>query len=98
MNFLRKQTRSHKYREFLSPAEIKSILSKHVLEIHSIPKLKIDQIIKYPEVDDEYNEKIMTIVANARHDLQTQFQLKLKSKFKNSHHGELCLKEYLKSI
>ena len=98
MNFLRKQTRSHKYREFMSPAEIKSILSKYVLEIHAIPKLKIDQIIKYPEVDDEYNEKIMKIIANARHDLQTQFQLKLKSKFKNSHGGEFALKEYLKSI
>ena len=98
MNFLRKQTRSHKYREFMSPAEIRSILSKHVLEINAIPKLKIDQIIKYPEVDDEYNEKIMQIVANARNDLQTQFQLKLKSKFKNSHGGEFALKEYLKSI
>ena len=90
MQHLKKHTRSHKYRELLSPSQIQSILEKYVREIDSFPKLNDLDSNKYPEVEDMYNEQRFAIVLKARADLQREFRLKAKKM------NQFALNEYLK--
>ena len=95
MQYLKKHTKSHKFREFLSTSDIESILQLYIPKITKLPNVNFTN---YPEVHDQYYEIIDRIIISAREELKLQFYNKLKSKFKNSHQGELVLKEYLKNI
>ena len=76
LQFLKKQTKAHKYRNNLSTNEINTILERHV------PRLKSIQIFTTPlaptEVYDEYLELRSRIVERARADLQNEFKKKIK--------------------
>jgi len=95
MQYLKKHTRSHKFREVLTTHEIESILQLYIPKITKFPNVNFKN---YPEVHDQYYEIIDSIIISAREELKLQFYNKLKSKFKNSHHNELVLKEYLRNI
>ncbi len=94
LQFLKKQTRAHKYLHSLTKAEIEEILRCHV------PRLKSLQIFttKFapPEVYDEYLELRSRVVARAREDLQTEFQKKVR--VPKGSDTELALKFYLHTI
>lgn len=95
MQYLKKHTMSHKFREVLTTHDIESILQNYIPKITNLPNVKFTN---YPEIHDEYYETIDRIIISAREELKLQFYIKLKSKFKNYHHGELILKEYLMNI
>jgi len=88
MQYLKKHTRSHKYRELLTPKQIQSILEKYVDELNQFPKLNYADSLKYPEVEDEYEEQRLAIVMRARRDLQNKFRNKCNT---------FAVNEYLKT-
>mgnify|MGYP006267057947 CR=1 FL=1 len=94
LQFLKKQTRAHKYLNKLSTSEITTILERHV------PRLKSIQIFttKFapPEVYDEYLELRSRIVEKAREDLQTEFKKKIK--VPKGANNAFAINLYLKSI
>ena len=77
LKFLKKQTRAHKYRVQLSTKEIDSVLMRYVPRLRSIQILNITDK-RFPEVQDERDEKTDALVAEARHDLQIEFRRKIK--------------------
>jgi len=79
-SFLKKQTRSHRFLTVLSQPEINAILDKYVPRLRSIQILNIK---KYPEVNDEYNEKMEKIVEEARESLKDQLRTKIKKYVKD---------------
>jgi hypothetical protein len=94
IQFLKKQTRAHKYLNNLSNAEITKILERHV------PRLKSIQIfttsLAPAEVYDEYLEIRGNIIEQARADLQAEFKRKIKvPKFSDT---AFALNQYLNSI
>ena len=76
LQFLKKQTRSHKYLYNLSKDEIQTILNKHVPRLRSIHVLTTR--FASPEVYDEYLEIQSKIVEEARVDLQRAFMKRAK--------------------
>jgi hypothetical protein len=95
MQYLKKHTRSHKFREVLTTHDIETILQLYIPKISKLPNVNFKN---YPEIHDEYYEIIDRIIISAREELKLQFTLKIIKKFKNSYHDELVLKEYLKTI
>lgn len=79
-SFLKKQTRSHRFLTLLSQPEINAILDKYVPRLRSI---QIFNIKKYPEVIDEYHEKMEKIVEEARESLKDQLRIKIKKNVKD---------------
>lgn len=79
-SFLKKQTRSHRFLTLLSQPEINAILDKYVPRLRSI---QIFNIKKYPEVIDEYHEKMEKIVEEARESLKDQLRTKIKKNVKD---------------
>jgi hypothetical protein len=79
-SFLKKQTRSHRFLSVLSQPEINAILDKYVPRLRSI---QIFNIKKYPEVNDEYYEKLENIVEEARESLKDQLRTKIKKYVKD---------------
>ena len=79
-SFLKKQTRSHRFLTVLSQPEINAILDKYVPRLRSI---QIFNIKKYPEVNDEYHEKLENIVEEARESLKEQLRFKIKKHVKD---------------
>ena len=79
-SFLKKQTRSHRFLTVLSQPEINAILDKYVPRLRSIQILNIK---KYPEVNDEYYEKLENIVEEARESLKDQLRTKIKKYVKD---------------
>ena len=73
--FLKKQSRAHKYLANLTREEIDTIIDRHV------PRLKAIQILNlksWPEVRDEYLEKRTIIVDHLKADLQKEFLRKIR--------------------
>ena len=64
----------------LSQPEINAILDKYVPRLRSI---QIFNIKKYPEVNDEYYEKLENIVEEARESLKDQLRTKIKKYVKD---------------
>jgi hypothetical protein len=96
LQFLKKQTRAHKYLNSLTKAEIEEILTSHV------PRLKSLQIfttkLAPPEVYDEYLELRSRVVARARADLQDKFKRKMKPMLQKGSDAAFALGQYLQSI
>ena len=92
LQFLKKQTRAHKYLNNLTKAEIEEILTPHV------PRLKSLHIfttkLAPPEVHDEYIELRSRVVARARQDLQNEFMKKIP---KNARDTD-ALKHYMLTL
>ena len=92
LQFLKKQTRAHKYLNNLTKAEIEEILAPHV------PRLKSLHIfttkLAPPEVHDEYIELRSRVVARARQDLQNEFMKKIR---KNARDTD-ALKHYMLTL
>ena len=93
LQFLKKQTRAHKYLSKLSHTEIRIILGHHVDRLKSISILNLNS---YPEVQDEYMELRDSIVTDARQEIQNEFRKKIKIP-KNTT-LEMGLNDYLRSI
>ena len=79
-SFLKKKTRSHRFLTVLSQPEINAILDKYVPRLRSI---QIFNIKNYPEVNDEYHEKMEKIVEEARESLKDQLRTKIKKNVKD---------------
>lgn len=94
VQFLKKQTRAHKYLNNLTKAEIEEILGRHVQRLKSLQIFTTE--FAPPEVYDEYLELRSRVVARARDDLQTEFQK--KNRVPKGSDAELALKFYLKTI
>jgi len=96
LQFLKKQTRAHKYLNSLTKAEIEEILVSH------LPRLKSIQIFATPlapdEVHDEYIELRNRVVERARDDLQTAFKKKFLRNVPKGSTTEFAINFYLKSI
>lgn len=94
LQFLKKQTRAHKYLNNLTNTEINTILERHV------PRLKSIQIfttpLAPPEVYDEYLELRNRVVEKARVDLQNEFRKKIR--IPKTSDAAAALNHYLKSI
>ena len=92
LQFLKKQTKAHKYLNTLTKAEIDEILARHV------PRLKSLHIfttkLAPPEVHDEYMELRSRIVTRARQDLQNEFMKKIPK----SVQGSDALKHYMLTL
>ena len=96
LQFLKKQTRAHKYLNSLTKAEIENILEQHV------PRLKSLHVftnpLAPPEVYDEYIELRNRVVERARDDLQTAFKKKFLRNVPKGSTTEFAINFYLKSI
>ena len=93
--FLKRHTRSHKYRANLTPLEIKVILDRHVPALKKLDVFNLKSKL-WPEVQDHYFESQIQIVQEARTDLQNEFKKKIRvPKFSDTAFG---LEQYLKSI
>jgi len=79
-SFLKKQTRSHRFLYLLEQSEINAILDKYVPQLRSIQILNIKE---YPEVQDEYYEKMDKIVEEARKHLKGEIRKKIEKKIKD---------------
>lgn len=79
-SFLKKHTRSHRFLTLLSQSEINAILNTYVPRLRSVQILNIK---KYPEVTDEYYEKMDEIVHEARESLKDQLRTKIKKNVKD---------------
>lgn len=79
-SFLKKHTRSHRFLTLLSQSEINAILNTYVPRLRSVQILNIK---KYPEVADEYYEKMEAIVHEARESLKDQLRIKIKKNVKD---------------
>ena len=80
LSLLKKQTRSPRFLTVLSQPEINAILDKYVPRLRSI---QIFNIKKYPEVNDEYYEKLENIIEEARESLKDQLRTKIKKYVKD---------------
>ena len=76
LQFLKKQTRSHKYLYNLTKDDIERILSKYIPRIRRIHVLTTH--MAPDEVHDEHKELCGKIVAEARCDLQIAFMKRAK--------------------
>ena len=94
LQFLKKQTRAHKYLNNLSKAEIEQILENHVPRLKSLHVFTSP--LAPPEVYDEYLELRNRVVERARQDLQTEFKRKIR--IPQGTTTEFALNFYLKSI
>jgi hypothetical protein len=96
LQFLKKQTRAHKYLNSLTKAEIEEVLERHV------PRLKSLYIfttkLAPPEVYDEYIELRSRVVERARVDLQNKFKRKMKPMLQEGSNAAFALGQYLQSI
>jgi hypothetical protein len=93
LQFLKKQTRAHKYLNKLSHADIHIILNRHVVRLKSISILNLNS---YPEVHDEYMEIRDSIVRDARSEIQNEFWNKIKPPKGST--LEVGLKNWMRSI
>jgi len=92
MQYLKKHTRAHKFRELLSNDEIEKILKKYEHKIR-IPDFNFRD---YPEMDDVYREMIDRVVVTARDELKKKFYNRYIAKFRGQ--DGFHVKEYLKTI
>ena len=93
--FLKRHTRSHKYRANLTPQEIRVILNRHVPALKKLDVFNLNSKL-WPEVQDQYFESQDLIVQKARSDLQNEFKKKIRvPKFSDTAFG---LEQYLKNI
>jgi hypothetical protein len=92
LQFLKKQTKAHKYLHTLTKAEIEEILAPHVPRLKSLHIFTTE--LAPPEVYDEYIELRSRVVARARADLQDE----LKKKIKVPEGHDLILKHYLLTL
>jgi RNase P subunit RPR2 len=92
LQFLKKQTRAHKYLHSFTKAEIEEILAPHVPRLRSLHIFTTE--LAPPEVYDEYIELRNRIVERARTDLQTEFKRKIK--VPEGH--DLILKHYMLTL
>ena len=76
-SFLKKHTRSHRFLKLLSPPEINAILDSYVPRLRSI---QIFNVREFPEVQDEYYEKMDKIVEEAHESLKDKLRTKIKNK------------------
>lgn len=83
-SFLKKHTRSHRFLILLSQSEINAILNTYVPRLCSIQILNIKE---YPEVLDEYHEKMDAIIHEARESLKDRIRIKIKRNVKDP---DLC--------
>jgi hypothetical protein len=81
LQFLKKQTKAHKYLHSLTKAEIEEVLSRHVPRLTSLHIFTTK--FAPPEVYDEYIELRSRVVARARQDLQDEFKKKIPKNFQN---------------
>lgn len=79
-SFLKKHTRSHRFLTVLSQSEINAILKRYVPRLRSIQILNVK---KYPEVNDEYHEKMDAIVHEAHESLKNELRTKIKKHVKD---------------
>jgi len=79
-SFLKKHTRSHRFLVLLTQSEINAVLNIYVPRLRSIQILNIN---KYPEVADEYHEKMDAIVQEARESLKDELRTKIKKNTKD---------------
>jgi RNase P subunit RPR2 len=80
LSFLKKHTRSHRFLCVLSKSEVNAILDKYVPQLRSIQTLNVRE---YPEVQDEYYEKMDSIVNKAREDLKEDTRSKMNKNIKD---------------
>ena len=76
-SFLKKHTRSHRFLKVLTQPEINAILDNYVPRLRS---LQIFNVREFPEVQDEYYEKMDKIVEEAHESLKDQLRTKIKNK------------------
>jgi len=76
-SFLKKHTRSHRFLKLLSQPEINAILDSYVPRLRSI---QIFNVREFPEVQDEYYEKMDKIVEEAHESLKDKLRTKIKNK------------------
>ena len=95
MEYLKKHTRAHKFRDVLTSEQIESILKKYISKLQKFPNVNFKN---YPEVHDEHSENMNRIIISAREELKNEFSKKIMKNYKNSYHGDHVLKEYLKDI
>jgi len=81
LQFLKKQTKAHKYLHSLTKAEIEEVLSRHVPRLTSLHIFTTE--LAPPEIYDEYIELRSRVVARAREDLQNEFKKKIPKNFQN---------------
>jgi len=99
MEYLKKHTRAHKFRNVLSNDQVESILKKYIPKLKKFPNVNFKN---YPEVHDEHSENMNRIIISAREELKNEFSLILMRNFKNSHHGwkeisQACINETIAS-
>lgn len=75
MEYLKKQTRAHKYLCCLTPTEIQHILEPYLPKLHR-PSLDVKLIRVYPELEDERLEKNTKVIYYAKQDLERALQQK----------------------
>ena len=94
LQFLKKQTKAHKYLNKLSKAEINAILERHVTVIKNIQIFTTS--CAPAEVYDEYLELRNRVIQRARKELQDEFKKKIRvPKISDT---AFALEHYLKSI
>jgi hypothetical protein len=76
-SFLKKQTRSHRFLTALGQSEINAVLNRYVPRLRSV---QIFNVNEYPEVQDEYYEKMDKIVQEARESLKDKVKIKMLNK------------------
>lgn len=75
MEYLKKQTRAHKYLCCLTPTEIRHILEPYIPKLHH-PSIDVKHIRVYPELEDERLEKNVKIIHSAKQELERELQRK----------------------
>jgi len=75
MEYLKKQTRAHKYLCCLTPTEIRHILEPYIPKLHH-PSIDVKHIRVYPELEDERLEKNVKIIYDAKQELDRALQQK----------------------
>jgi len=75
MEYLKKQTRAHKYLCCLTPTEIRHILEPYIPKLHH-PSIDVKHIRVYPELEDERLEKNVKIIYDAKQELDRALQRK----------------------
>ena len=76
-SFLKKHTRSRRFLKVLTQPEINAILDSYVPRLRSI---QIFNVREFPEVQDEYYEKMDKIVEEAHESLKDKLRTKIKNK------------------
>lgn len=100
MDLLKRQTRAHKYRDYLSEPEIEGVLAKYLpkLKLNEIYNLKLPEYqIMYPEIYDMYAESYSSIIKTAKDELKKEFMKKIQHNIVTPEQA-LGIKQYLATL